>query len=89
MQLVNIGRKYGLHVKIDHGTAYVTTAVGEWLFLYNDRPITLRHRNSMRCDGYHRQLPTFYSPAEVLRYIYFHERAAIVRSFGEPPENTE
>lgn len=72
----------GMHAEIIGGKAFITTISGEWYFTYNDRPITLKHKNSeMRfySDGtrknnlYHTQPKVFYSPAHAIIYIARHD----------------
>ena len=84
-QLQNICFYYGMEPKFIGGTMYVTTAAGEWFFHYNDRPISLHHRNARVADGYHVQDGEFYSPAGVLAYIYAHDNGAIKRLFEDAP----
>ena len=80
-QLENIGHQYGMNIKTNGGTAYVTTVAGEWIFRYNDRPIVLNHRNTLKKDGYHLQPIKFSTPVAALSYIYHHDFRAVQNAF--------
>lgn len=75
--------KYGMKVEMKSGIAYVTTYAGEWYFSYNDRPITLYHKNSIPVKDRkgalkkhsHVQPVQLYSPLHALAYIKNHEAA--------------
>lgn len=72
------------------GTAYITTYAGEWYFAYNDRPITLYHKNSIPVKGRngdlirhsHIQPVELYAPLQALAYIRNHEAAEERRLLG-------
>lgn len=84
-QLIRVGERYGMHINIKGGVAYVTTICGEWFFSINDRPIRIHHKNIEKYgEGhYHVQDMTFPSPSHALVYIRHHEQAAIKRLFEE------
>lgn len=83
-------RRFGMKAEIKAGTVYVTTYGGEWYFSYNDRPITLYHKNAVPVkdrDGklkrhFHVQKVDLYSPLHALAYIRNHERAEERRIMG-------
>lgn len=73
----------GMCAEIKGGTVLITTISGEWFFAYNDRPITLHHKNADQrtyLDGtpcpqrYHVQKKEFYSPAHAICYIAGHDK---------------
>ena len=75
--------KYGMKVELRSGTAYIKTYAGEWYFSYNDRPITLYHKNAIPVKGRNGKLKRYshvqpvelYSPLKALQYIRNHETA--------------
>lgn len=83
--------KYKMKVEIKSGTAYITTYAGEWYFSYNDRPITLYHKNSIPVKDKNGKLkkhshiqPTeLHSPLHALAYIRNHEAAEEKRLMGK------
>lgn len=84
--------KYNMKAEIKSGTAYITTYAGEWYFSYNDRPITLYHKNSIPVKDKngrikrhsHIQPAELYSPLHALAYIRNHEAAEEKRLMGKP-----
>jgi len=78
--LEKICQGFGFHGKAYGGVIDVTTALGEWYFMYNDKPIKLRHKNNRRGLGYHIQHPSFESPVDALIYIRNHEYDNIERA---------
>lgn len=96
--LAELADRHGMHIAFKGGTALVTTIAGEWFFDYNQRPISLHHKNNdirLRLDGtpnghYRVQALTFPTPLAALAYIYRHERAAERLAFSmESEEQTE
>ncbi len=93
-KLGSVCRKYGMKAEFRSGTAYITTYAGEWYFAYNDRPITLYHKNSIPAKGRdgslirhsHIQPVELYAPLQVLAYICNHEAAEERRILGGQPE---
>jgi len=75
--------RYGMKVSFKSGTAYVSTYGGDWHFVYNDRPITLYHKNSRPVKNKsgktvkysHVQPIQLYSPLHALAYIRNHDAA--------------
>ena len=94
-KLESVCRKYGMKAEFRSGTAYITTYAGEWYFAYNDRPITLYHKNSIPVKGRngdlirhsHIQPVELYAPLQALAYIRNHEAAEERRILGGQPEN--
>ncbi len=85
--LTELCDRYKMHIKFKGGVAFVTTISGEWQFRYNDRPIQLFHSNSKKGKGdLHNQRIRFYSPIDVIRYIYFHEGDREKRLMTDPEE---
>lgn len=85
--LTELCDRYKMHIKFKGGVAFVTTIAGEWQFRYNDRPIQLFHSNSKKGKGdLHNQRIRFYSPLDVIRYIYFHEGDREKRLMTDPEE---
>ncbi len=90
-RIKNTCAKYGMKAEIKGGIVYVTTYGGEWYFSYNDRPITLYHKNSVPVKGrdgklkrhFHIQKVDLYSPLHALAYIRNHERAEERRLMGK------
>ena len=88
--------KYGMKVEFKSGTAYIKTYAGEWYFSYNDRPITLYHKNAVPVKGRngrlkkhsHVQPVELYSPLKALQYIRNHEAAEEKRLMNKakPPK---
>lgn len=86
--LTELCDRYKMHVRFKGGIAFVTTIAGEWQFRYNDRPIQLFHSNSLKGKGdLHNQNIRFYSPVDVIRYIYFHEKNRLQREMADLEEN--
>lgn len=82
--------RYKIHVRFKGGVAFITTISGEWQFRYNDRPIQLFHSNFFKGKGnLHNQRIRFYSPVDVIRYIYFHEKNRIERLMDDSNEENE
>ena len=89
-KLESVCRKYGMKAEFRSGTAYITTYAGEWYFAYNDRPITLYHKNSIPVKGKngdlirhsHIQPVELYAPLQALAYIRNHEAAEERRLMG-------
>ena len=94
-KLESVCRKYGMKAEFRSGTAYITTYAGEWYFAYNDRPITLYHKNSIPVKGRngdlirhsHIQPVELYAPLQALAYIRNHEAAEERRLLGGLSEN--
>ena len=92
-KLESVCRKYGMKAEFRSGTAYITTYAGEWYFAYNDRPITLYHKNSIPVKGRngdlirhsHIQPVELYAPLQALAYIRNHEAAEERRLLGGQP----
>ena len=90
-KLAAVCAKYGMKAEFRSGTAYITTYAGEWYFAYNDRPITLYHKNSIPVKGKngdlvrhsHIQPVELYAPLQALAYIRNHEAAEERRLLGE------
>jgi hypothetical protein len=80
-QLTLLCEEYGMHAEFKAGVIFVTTVVGEWYFMYNDRPIKLRHKNyseeyakmGKSLNLYHLQSKKFPSPLHVINYIKRHD----------------
>lgn len=93
-KLESVCRKYGMKAEFRSGTAYITTYAGEWYFAYNDRPITLYHKNSIPVKGRngdlirhsHIQPVELYAPLQALVYIRNHEAAEERRLLGGQSE---
>ena len=72
-KLESVCRKYGMKAEFRSGTAYITTYAGEWYFAYNDRPITLYHKNSIPVKGRngdlirHSHIPVSYTHLDVYK----------------------
>lgn len=82
--------QYKMHAKFKGGIAFITTLSGEWQFRYSDRPIQLFHSNAFKGRGdLHNQNIRFYSPVDVIRYIYFHERDRMKRLMSDTDEKNE
>lgn len=92
-KIKNMCSKYGMKAEIKNGVAYITTYAGEWYFSYNDRPITLYHKNSVPVKNKkgkivrhsHVQPAELYSPLHALAYIRNHEAAEEKRLLKERP----
>ena len=94
-KLESVCRKYGMKAEFRSRTAHITTYAGEWYFAYNDRPITLYHKNSIPVKGRngdlirhsHIQPVELYAPLQALAYIRNHEAAEERRLLGGLSEN--
>ncbi len=90
-------RKYGMKSEFKSGLIYVTTYAGEWYFAYNDRPVTLYHKNSIPVKDRHGRLVRhshiqpveLYSPLKALQYIRNHEAAEENRLMRKDRHKTE
>jgi len=93
-EIASVCAEYGMHAGFVGGTAFITTVVGEWFFTYNDRPISLHHKNysngarqvDRAMNFYHLQDKKFASPLHVLRYISAHDHDLKRRVMQEADE---
>lgn len=89
--------RYGMKSEFRSGTVYVTTYAGEWHFAYNDRPVTLYHKNAIPVKDKHGRLRRhshvqpveLYSPLKAIHYIRNHEAAEEKRLMSKRDNKTE
>jgi hypothetical protein len=86
-EIAKVCDTYDMHAEFYGGTAFITTVAGEWYFVYNDRPIELRHKNYSLVPKngdaalrYHKQNKKFPTPLHVIKYIYAHEKVLIQKT---------
>lgn len=76
-------QRYGFQYNVIGNEMFVKTAIAGWHFSIkrSSKPIKLYHENLLRYtsktkfrNGYHQQDIVFRTPAEVVEYIYFHDK---------------
>ena len=75
--LTTLAEEYKMHGEFKGNTMNVTTAAGEWYFVFTDRPVKLYH-NSYNPESrtyFHQQAVDLNSPVDALAYIRNHDLA--------------